>query len=267
MGKKEVPYKLPIIPIENGGFSFEIAPVPPKALLAKRRRGVSVGGGLDTLEGIDSEMNEMALSFARQMHSMFGTKYSKLDAECVKQVCVYPKPIDGARISELLRQGNIAIEFKDSIKRQSDNLQLDTLSVSYGSGKLKIDGEIEPDRSIKFAGEAEELLESLDIKPAASGNVSYSKHYMTAWGYSISQKLDDVNRAVASAGNAILSVVAAPLEGRRARKEEERELIRRELRNAIAAKKEAADTDEAGAGFCIVQYDPSCLLRGKEKAQ
>src|SRR5271157_5343199 len=91
-GKKEMPCEVEIVAVKRGqadGASFQLLPILPK-ILSGGIKAVRIDGA-ETMEGLDERMNETALVWARGLHREFGLRYNKLDAKCVKTVCVEPR--------------------------------------------------------------------------------------------------------------------------------------------------------------------------------
>lgn len=268
IGGKQIPYTLPIQPTAG---SFELSPTAPKELLKGGRKGVDIsirGKVVDTLEGIDPNRNAMALAFARELNRKFDLKYNKLGgAPCVQKVCVYPRPIDTLEIMELLRAGKATrLVFREMIGSDQEAPQ-GSMSVFYSPGRLGpstlvIKGGVRTTSGFRVAQHAESLLRRVHITAEESGQILYSVHYRTQLGISISKKW---NEAIA-----LLSGVSAPITFYRrwrranAQKRYEREAaIQRELRDIMQGKN--AEVPPPSGGFCVVSYDPACLIERAEQ--
>lgn len=269
-----VQYQVNVKPVESYEDSygekkvvnFVLLPVLPEQL-QQGQKGVRVNGH-ETREGIDPTMNQQALTWARAMHKEFGLQYSKLDAECVKSVCVEPTQITEGQVLAMLQRSNASIRLRQTFDNYREEV-LGAVSITYGKNSLSISG------SIKSGGErvistAASALFAAEAFPDKTQKVVFEQHYDSTMANRISE-------AIHSFGGGVKSVVSFPftplftvLERRETKQTEKAMLIRQGLREnlePVGVLKKDTETKKLEGGVCVIQYDPQCFIKEKRPEQ
>jgi hypothetical protein len=226
------------------GYEFRLLPVAPK-WLSQGREGVKVDGR-ETIEGIDEGLNERALVWSRNLSRDFGIMRRKLNARCVKSVCVEPRVISGTTISEMLDKNlNLELRFEAGYRF---NRQFQWAVLEYNAGKAQAAGK---------SSEAGDWREQV-IRPILNGIIEavqvdlekpivYDDYYYTKFSRSVSEFFAERKAAVEKFFEA--------------RRERQRKLLQeREDRIAARLKEAGLGRREDSGEICIIQYEPECLL-------
>lgn len=233
---------------ENSHHDFRLVPVLPKEL-SKGREGVRVDG-TRTREGIDGELNNLALVWSRDLAREFGIYRSKLDAKCVKSVCVEPRQIDETELVSLAEKQNLSINFS---RKYENRRTLQYLEMSYRSGKLVVEGYNSGSSAHGWHHDmiypaCKMLNGNFGISVDLNEGICFEQYYRTEFSLKMSNFFGRVNEKV-----------SAYLDGLEDGAEERKKMRDNKLVERLKEMGVGLRDDKDGA-ICIIQYDPVCLL-------
>lgn len=236
-GINETPSQVKVLP---NGSKFAIVPVLPE-ILSRGRKGVTVEG-VETREGIDNWLYETALNWSRNLNHYFGITRKKLDAPCVKSVCVDKREVEIQELNAIAYRSNATIDYR---VRTSDK---SFLELCYQDGVLGANGFTNAkwwSRDITYP--VDKVMYRLGIVPDPTKKIVYDQHYYGEFQIGIEQLIKDLRQGVGGFFSAMTE------EWSRAREERQQKLVER-------LKKTGVGMRENAGSICVVQYNPECLL-------
>lgn len=224
-----------------------------------------------TLEGMNENMYEMTLSYARQLSSMFGIKYTKLGAECVKSVCMYPNTFDYTEMPKLLRgeqeKGGVSLKLSRRLATLG-NFMASRVLISTDGDSLQAILNFYDKRGIRNADMLDEFMHKLNIRIDPEKEIAYDKYYRSDLALAMSNAADAVRRGWYSLKPTLAIPFKSYIEKRKAyaaKREEESRQIGQRLLAALTkqqsglVRSERRSAVEEG-GVCVVQYNKECLI-------
>ena len=214
VGNEAVKYRVDIIPTRYYSEDFVLSPLLPEKIATKVEGGTSLDENTKGIEGVNPNITNTTLEWAKTMKEIIGFKSGKMDyivngKVCGQRTCIKPMHADVDRIISILMRPNVAItldydcrsdkkKYLSSVKINYQNHSLN----AYGSAWLTNDSAMRSIRVVSKMVNTQAILE-------AEGIATYEQYYRTEMGRTIKKKLDPVATKVGKGAKKIGGLVIA----------------------------------------------------------